>query len=314
MSKYLDPKADLTFKKVFAEHKNLLISLLNALLPLEEDQLIEYIEYWPAEKIPRRSEIEKDSIVDVCCRDKRGREFLVEMQMAWSEEFRKRVLFNSAKAYVAQSVSGQDYNNLQPVYSLNFINSNMKLDVDGYYHHYRLVHEKNTNEIIDGLQLVFIELPKFRPETISEKKMQVLWLRYLTEINSQISEAPAELLENTEINQALSILETSSYTEEQMRTYDRFWDNISIYRTLEGARNRESQMRIIAEKKCDKAEQERDKAEQERDKAEQERDEAKAQVESMINFLKLQGMSDSKIAEIINSKEKNTTESEETVK
>jgi DNA-binding transcriptional regulator YhcF (GntR family) len=59
-------------------------------------------------------------------------------------------------------------------------------------------------------------------------------------------------------------------------------------------------MRIIAEKKCDKAEQERD--------------EAKAQVESMINFLKLQGMSDSKIAEIINSKEKNTTESEETVK
>ena len=27
--KYLDPKADLTFKKIFGEHKDLLISLLN---------------------------------------------------------------------------------------------------------------------------------------------------------------------------------------------------------------------------------------------------------------------------------------------
>lgn len=35
--KYLDPKADLTFKKVFSNHPDLLISLLNALLPLEED-------------------------------------------------------------------------------------------------------------------------------------------------------------------------------------------------------------------------------------------------------------------------------------
>ena len=34
MAKYLDPKADLTFKKVFGEHPNLVASLLNSLLPL----------------------------------------------------------------------------------------------------------------------------------------------------------------------------------------------------------------------------------------------------------------------------------------
>ena len=33
--RYLDPKADLTFKKVFGEHPDLVISLLNALLPFE---------------------------------------------------------------------------------------------------------------------------------------------------------------------------------------------------------------------------------------------------------------------------------------
>ena len=39
--KYLDPKADLTFKKVFGEHPDLVISLLNALLPFEtEDEKI----------------------------------------------------------------------------------------------------------------------------------------------------------------------------------------------------------------------------------------------------------------------------------
>lgn len=33
--RYLDPKADLTFKKVFGEHKDLLISLLNACFRLK---------------------------------------------------------------------------------------------------------------------------------------------------------------------------------------------------------------------------------------------------------------------------------------
>ena len=42
MGKYLDPKADLTFKLIF-EHEELLISLLNALLPLDEGKQIELV-------------------------------------------------------------------------------------------------------------------------------------------------------------------------------------------------------------------------------------------------------------------------------
>jgi hypothetical protein len=45
MGKYLNPKADLTFKKIFGENKHLVISLLNALLPLEDDNRVESIEY-----------------------------------------------------------------------------------------------------------------------------------------------------------------------------------------------------------------------------------------------------------------------------
>ena len=36
--KYLDPKADMTFKKVFGEHEDLVISFLNALLPFESEE------------------------------------------------------------------------------------------------------------------------------------------------------------------------------------------------------------------------------------------------------------------------------------
>jgi hypothetical protein len=39
MARYLDPKNDLTFKQVFGEHPNLVISFLTALLPL--DRLVE---------------------------------------------------------------------------------------------------------------------------------------------------------------------------------------------------------------------------------------------------------------------------------
>ncbi len=50
--KYLDPKSDLTFKRVFGRHPHLLISFLNALLPLEEGRIVQSIEYLPAELAP----------------------------------------------------------------------------------------------------------------------------------------------------------------------------------------------------------------------------------------------------------------------
>ena len=233
MAKYLDPKADLTFKKIFGEHKHLVISLLNALLPLKDDERVESIEYWPAEKIPDRTEAEKYSIVDVCCKDNKKREFIVEMQMTWTESFKKRVLLNASKAYVAQTEKGMNYVNLQPVYALNFVNAKFLEDVDDYYHYYHLVHDKFTDKVIDGLHLIFVELPKFKPTTFSERKMQVLWLRFLTEINEKTKEVPAELLENAEVNEALEIVERAAFTDEEMRAYDKFWDRVSTQRTYE---------------------------------------------------------------------------------
>lgn len=227
MERYLDPKADLTFKKIFGEHPDLVISLLNALLPLPKGKEIEWVEYLPPEMVPENP-LRKNSIVDVRCHDKLGRQFIVEMQMVWSKEFQYRVLFNASKAYVRQLDKGKDYELLQPVYSLNLLNEVFEPKLDNYYHYYRLVHEQYSNRVIDGLHLVFVELPKFTPHTFSEKKMQVLWLRFMTEIDEKTEAVSPDLLANPLVEKAISIVRESAFTRAQLEAYDRFWDAIRV--------------------------------------------------------------------------------------
>ncbi|MBR0180053.1 MAG: Rpn family recombination-promoting nuclease/putative transposase [Prevotella sp.] len=229
MAKYLDPKADLTFKRIFGEHPHLVMSLLNALLPLPKGQEIKDIEYMSPERVPRTS-IGKNSIVDVFCKTKDGRQFIVEMQMYWSTNFKDRVLFNSAKVYVDQLEHAEDFTDLRPVYSLNLVNENFEKDIPEFIHYYRMVHEKYTEKVIDGFHLVFVELKKFQPQSIAERKMAVLWLRFLTEINKNTEEVPQELLENDEIREAIELVQESAYTREQLMGYDLFWDAVRVDR------------------------------------------------------------------------------------
>ena len=210
--KYLNPKADMTFKRVFGEHPAIVMSFLNALLPLADDEQIESIEYLPAEMVPD-TPLKKNSIVDVRCRDQKGRQFIVEMQMIWTSEFKQRVLFNASKAYVRQLDHSENYHLLQPVYSLNLINDIFEPELPDYYHSYRMVHEMHTDKIIEGLHLVFIELPKFNPTAYIGKRMQVLWLRYLTEIDERTKDVDPELLSDENISKALATIEESAYNE-----------------------------------------------------------------------------------------------------
>lgn len=228
--KYLDPKADLTFKRIFGEHPDLVISLLNALLPLKKDEEVTEIEYLPAELVPENP-LRKFSIVDVRCKDRKGRQYLVEMQMLWSPEFRQRVLFNASKAYVRQLDAGKQYELLQPVYSLNLVNDVFEPELKGFYHHYKMVHVEHSDRVIDGLQLIFVELPKFQPQTFTGKRMQVLWLRFLTEIDEKTRQVPDELLSEPEIKKALSVLEQSAFSDAEIAGYEHFWDIISTEKT-----------------------------------------------------------------------------------
>ena len=230
--KYLNPKADLIFKLVFGEHEDLMMSLLNALLPLDSDGQITSLEYVTPEMVPENPS-KKNSIVDVRCTDQKGRQFIVEMQLHWNEGFKQRVVFNASKAVVKQLKKGEDYTLIQPVYSLNFINEGMfQPDTDEFYHDFAIVNVEHSDRIIEGLRFVFVELPKFKPQSIAEKNMAVLWLRFLTEISEATEEAPAELLENEETRKALSIVEKSAMSEGQLYAYEQFWDAVVNERVL----------------------------------------------------------------------------------
>jgi predicted transposase/invertase (TIGR01784 family) len=231
MAHYLDPKNDLTFKRVFGEHPDLLISFLNALMPFESGRYIQEIEYLPAEQVPDNP-AKKNSIVDVKCKDNHNRQFIVEMQVFWTEAFYNRIVFNAGKAYVRQLDSGKEYHLLQPVYTLSILNQNFDHKTEEFYHHYQIANRENTDEIIPGLEFVLVELPKFHPETMSERKLAVLWLRFLKEVNENMRMLPIEMQENEYIRKAAEICEIGAFTPEELDTYDRYWDSINVEKTL----------------------------------------------------------------------------------
>jgi predicted transposase/invertase (TIGR01784 family) len=232
MGRYLDPKNDIPFKRVFGEHPDLLKSLLNALLPFEEGRHIVNLKYLPAELAPESPD-KKFSIVDVRCTDNYGRQFVVEMQMYWVKSFVKRMVFNAAKAYVKQLDSGSEYSALHTVYFLGIINEIFDKKTPEYYHHFKSINCKNSDEVIEeGQEYVMIELPKFTPKSITEKKMAVLWLRFLREIKeNEYIEPAAELMKNKYIRQAIKLCEVGAYNEKEKLAYERHWDAIRKEKT-----------------------------------------------------------------------------------
>jgi predicted transposase/invertase (TIGR01784 family) len=226
MARYLDPRNDLPFKRIFGEHPDLLMSFLNALMPLEKHQRIESLEYLPAEQVPENP-AKKNSIVDVRCKDNYGRQFIVEMQMLWSNVFENRMVFNASKAYVRQLNEGEFYNLLQPVYALAILSDTFDDKTEEFYHHYRIVNYRNTEEVIAGLEFVMVELPKFKPEKMADRQMASLWLRFLNEVKEgRSSNIADELKENAYIRRALDICEEGAFTDAELAAYDKYWDII----------------------------------------------------------------------------------------
>jgi|GEM_PF-1054974 len=231
MSRYLDPKSDIVFKKIFGSCPHLLKSFLNALLPLPPDAKIESLEYLSAEQVPELPEF-KATIVDVKCRDQNGRTFIVEMQIQWVSAFLERVLFNASTAYVRQISRGEAYQKLQQVYGLSILAHKLFDDIPEWYHHYKMMNVKNHEKVLDDIQLVIVELPKFQPVTLQDKRLSILWLRFMSEIDEKTWEVDEALNAVPEIAEALSLAQESAYTPKELISYSAYWDAVSRERTF----------------------------------------------------------------------------------
>lgn len=134
-----------------------------------------------------------------------------------------RMFFRDSKVYVRPPKTDCDFQLSQPIYSLNLVNEIYGRNLpDGFYHHYRQVYLENTNKMIDGLELVFVQLPKFVPSACIKKDMRSLWLRYLLEIEYRTRKIPSDLLEVPLIRKACDLLEESNFTEAQYYVYEKF--------------------------------------------------------------------------------------------
>ncbi|HPE85367.1 MAG TPA: Rpn family recombination-promoting nuclease/putative transposase, partial [Chlamydiales bacterium] len=139
--RYLDPKNDLAFKKIFGEekHKRIPISFLNAALNLEGDAKIVDLEFINTVQSPE-IEARKESIVDVLVRDQKGTRYIIEMQVARIEGFEKRAQFYAAKAYCSHFNKGGQYSDLAKVVFLAITDYVVFPDKPGY---------KCNHEILD---------------------------------------------------------------------------------------------------------------------------------------------------------------------
>ncbi len=232
MSRYLAPTSDVVFKKIFGNHPHLLKSFLNSLLPLEEGQEIMDLTYLPAEQVPDIPEF-KRTIADVLCTDQKGRCFIVEMQIAWVNNFKPRLALEAAKTLTRQIKSGENYCLLQPVYGLGLIATSFDPRPDLWYHHFQLVNtEVNPPDCLDYLHLIFVELPKVPLNSHKRKKLGILWLRFLREINEETRKVAPELLEIPEISEAIQLSEEAAYSLLELKYYESYWDEIRRVNTL----------------------------------------------------------------------------------
>ncbi len=230
MPRYLDPKSDIVFKKIFGNHPDLLKSFLNALLPLPEDSIIESLEYLSSENVPEIPAL-KSTIVDVRCTDQQGRHFIVEMQIEWVPAFMQRVLFNTSSVYVKQIQRGERYSTLCPVYGLALLAHNFRENDPNWIHHYKMTHNSGKHSL-DDMHLVFVELPKFKPSTIADRRLTILWLRFMSEVDEKTDIIDPELLTVPEIKEAATLAHISAFSRAELNAYDAYWDVVSTNATI----------------------------------------------------------------------------------
>ena len=139
----------------------------------------------------------------------------------------------TSQAFVKQLEKGQEYKFLQPVYGLGMVAEIYEKTSPDWYHHYQLVKKGNlANDVIDHLQLIFIELPKFPVHSPDEKKLRLLWLRFLREIDENTKIVSQELLDIPEISQAIELAEESAYTKGELEVYEGYWDSVRREKTI----------------------------------------------------------------------------------
>lgn len=216
---FADPRTDFAFKKIFGNEqaKDVLISFLNAVLGLEGVFALKEVTILNPYQAPKISTL-KHSYLDVKCRDHRGIEFVVEMQVAYTEGFEKRIQYNACKAYIGQIPAGVDYPKRNQVIAITIVDFLMFREFEHYLSRHEFRETVSNNCYLDEIRHYFIELPKF---TLSAAEIETTIERWCYFIqNAGHLEVIPEKLNHDPFRKAFEIANRANMTKEEWEAYD----------------------------------------------------------------------------------------------
>lgn len=242
---FADPKTDFTFHRIFGsdKHKVALIGFLNDILALDGERRITDVTFLDPAQRPKVEEL-KLSIVDVKCKDARGIQYVVEMQVLNVEAFDKRVVYNVAKAYTNQLDNGDGYPNLNDIVGITICDFELWPHRDGFdvpmVSRWRMQEQTSGTVGLLALQFVFLELPKYAvegpPRTTIEK-----WAYFFREANNL--DLVPDALKYPPIVEALDAARTASFTVDEWDAYIRAGMAIQNERGMLSVAEREGEKR-----------------------------------------------------------------------
>ncbi|MGL9779335.1 MAG: Rpn family recombination-promoting nuclease/putative transposase [Wolbachia sp.] len=255
LSKFLDPKNNYAFRRIFGTEKNkdILIHFLNDILGRTGEAKIEDVAFLSPIQDPEIA-AKKESIVDVLCRDSTGVRFICEMQVARTSGFEKRAQFYASKAYSSQAGVGDQYQNLKEVIFIAITDFILFPHKSAYKSDHVILDKVTYEHDLKDFSFTFIELPKF-PKTKEDQLENIVekWC-YFFKYASETSEKDLRKIVGSDviIGKAYNELVGYNWTEEEQAMYE--WikknedDNVSCLKQSriegieEGRKAREIEM------------------------------------------------------------------------
>jgi len=222
LTKFLDPKNDYAFKRIFGKPKNqdILIHFLNDMLRFSGEKRIETVAFLPTAQDPETAAA-KQSSVDVICTDELGRQYIVEMQVVKGQGFEKRAQYYAAKAYSRQLMEGDQYSKLKEIIFLAITNFIMFPDKTDYKSDHVILDKKTHDHDLKDFSFTFLELPKFHKSIDELSGMIEKWSYFFKHAEDTAEDDLVKIIgSDAIIRRAYEELNRYSWTETELNTYE----------------------------------------------------------------------------------------------
>ncbi len=216
--KFVDIKNDVAFRKIFGNEQKtkILISFLNAVLRLEGSEQIKEVTIANPYQFPRVAG-EKASIIDVRAIDKKGRQFVVEMQVADVDGFDKRVQYYTCRDYSMQIDRGEKYPLLKPTYFVGILDFNY-FESESYLSHHIIVNGETYEHKLKDIQFTFIELKKFTLKVNELNTLIEKWVFFIK--NAEDLDVIPDNVDDEGLREAYKDADKHSWKKEELIAYD----------------------------------------------------------------------------------------------